>query len=390
MRSLLGISSALALTLAAGPFVRAAWSQAADDDLYGVPGATSETTPASSAPSSASSASDTLEAPAPDSAPDTVDAAVSAPAPAATPAPADTVRRPPRPPVVRETTINPMDTQRGGYRNPKKALFMSLMVPGLGQAYVGQSTFTYARAAFYFGTELTLGLMWYQFSVVKYDRQVKRYQAHADEHFSITKYEDALFLETPQPEAEFRALNPYRLSYCEAIQEDVSSQGQKSIRGCKEVYTTDATVIADYQFFADQYNDRDSSAAARGAMRDKFVSPVEFYQLIGGYQEFIAGWDDATGVLYTDSLIAGASANRDVYNAMRRKAQDYSRMQAWFIGGIVLNHIASAVDAALTARHNNKRLYGEEARWYDRTNLDGGLAFEQGRPRTYLTARLSF
>jgi hypothetical protein len=235
--------------------------------------------------------------------------------------------------------------------------------------------------------------MWYQFSVVKYDRQVKRYQKHADEHFSVTRYEERIFQETPQPEAQFRALNPYRLSYCEAIQEDVSVQGQKLIRGCKEVYSTDATVIADYQLFAGQYDDRfpgADSAALRGAARANFVSPVEFYQLIGGYQEFVAGWDDATGVLYTDSLIAGTSDNRDAYNAMRRKAQDYSRMQAWFIGGIVLNHNATAVDAAHTARHNKKRLNGAEARWYDRTNIDGGLAFEQGRPRTYLAARLSF
>ncbi|HLU69380.1 MAG TPA: hypothetical protein VKZ88_01280, partial [Fibrobacteria bacterium] len=53
MRSFPGILTALALALAAGPFARAAWSQAADDDLYGVPGAPSETTPApSTAPSS--------------------------------------------------------------------------------------------------------------------------------------------------------------------------------------------------------------------------------------------------------------------------------------------------------------------------------------------------
>lgn len=117
---------------------------------------------------------------------------------------------------------------------------------------------------------------------------------------------------------------------------------------------------------------------------------MEFYALVGAYQEFIAGWDDAMSVAYSDSGITGESANRDVYNAMRRKAQDYSKMQAWFIGGLVLNHIASAVDAALTARHHNRVLYEGEARWYDRVNLDGGLAFDRGRPMTHLSARLSF
>jgi hypothetical protein len=370
-----GMPAALALALAMGLAFTPAQAQSADDDLYGVPGEA----PVEVSPPPADSAEPVIQ-----------DAPLVAPT--FSPDPVDTVRTPetPRPRITRETTINPLDVQKGGYRNPKKALFMSLMVPGLGQAYVGQSAFTYARAAVYFGTEVTLGLLWYQYTVVKYDRQVKRYRAHADDHWSLGKYEDRLFQETPQPEGDFAAVNPFRSSYCDAVQSDLTLTGQKLNRGCKEIYTDDAAILSDYAFFAAQHDDQALDAAARSAARAAFADPIEFYALIGGYQEFIAGWDDAVGVGYSDTLITGTSANRDVYNAMRQKAQDYSRMQAWFIGGIVLNHIASAVDAALTARHNNKLLYEGEARWYDRVKMDGGLAFDQGRPRTHMTARLSF
>jgi hypothetical protein len=79
--------------------------------------------------------------------------------------------------------------KRGEYRNPKRALFLSLVVPGLGQAYVGQSTFNYVRAGAYFATEVTLGVLWYQYTVVKYDREVARYRRLADEHWDQRAYE---------------------------------------------------------------------------------------------------------------------------------------------------------------------------------------------------------
>jgi len=75
---------------------------------------------------------------------------------------------------------------------------------------------------------------------------------------------------------------------------------------------------------------------------------------------------------------------------MRAQANRYARMQTWFLGGIVLNHIASALDAALTARNHNRSLYETESTWYDHLHFDGGLAFDQGWPKTNLKAYLTF
>ena len=393
------IGFALACALVVGPWAGSAFAQ---DDLYGVP----DTKPGTEKPPASAAPVETVASPKKiavvDSAPqpprvDTSAASVAPVVPAVVPAiPAPDSTKPSRPRVItRETTVNPLDTRRGTYRNPKKALFMSLVVPGLGQAYVGQSTFNYSRAALYFGTDIVLGAFWYHYTVVKYDREVKRYRRYADTHWSQGAYENAAFSASVDP--SFVDVNPYRAAYCDAVQRHGHGiAGEEALyNGCLDILDPADASGAPYQNFRAQYDDsRWFGAGAApdsvGMRRAGYSDRVDFYALIGRYQEFVGGWDDVTGLAYSDSAVSGTSANRDTYAAMRGKAQDYSRMQAWFIGGIALNHIASAIDAAITARRNNKRLYDGEASWYDRIGLDGGMAFEGGRPFTRMTATLSF
>jgi hypothetical protein len=312
------------------------------------------------------------------------------------------VPRAPRPRITRETTVNPMDVQRGSYRNPKKALFMSLIVPGLGQAYIGQSTFNYVRAALYFTADVTMGYLWYDYSVVKYDKQVKQYRAFADQHWRQASYEDKIteMVGTVTDQTYFERFNPSRVNYCAAVQPNEGA-GAALYSGCVSPYNN--AFDTEYANFKTTYaGDVDGQGnvdvAATAARRAAFPGDVEFYEMIGRDQEFLYGWDDAladpgvpTGFDLADTAWVGTSVNRDRYNAMRQTAKDYSRMQTWFLGGIVLNHIASAVDAAITARRHNRVLYEDGgARWYDKVNLDGGMAMDLGRPRTYLTAYLSF
>jgi hypothetical protein len=223
---------------------------------------------------------------------------------------------------------------------------------------------------------------------------VKRYRRYADTHWSQGAYEDAAF--DASAAETFADLNPYRTAYCEAVVSR-NSGGQELYNGCVNLLDPDSAAGTAYQNFKVTYDE----AARFGAnppvdsvsrLRAGYADRVDFYALIGRYQEFVGGWDDVepNPPTYGDSTITGTSAHRDAYAAMRGKAQDYSRMQAWFIGGIALNHIASAIDAALTARRNNKHLYEAQTRWYDRVGVDGGLAFQGGQPFTRMTARLSF
>jgi hypothetical protein len=360
---------------------------AASEDPYAVettpPRDTAVLTPSDSA-AAASAAADTAVA-----APDTASVAdtVAAPESDAVPEP----EKKQRPRLTRETTVNTMDDMKGRYRSPKKALFMSLLVPGLGQAYVGQSAFNYARAVAYLGTDVALGIFWYHYVVVKYDRKVKQYRGFADENWRQGKYEDSMQVVSDAVTSDqFKQINLFRESYCDAVQDQSSTAGNSLYQGCLDPKANSAG----YDLFRASHDDQNWQPDSVAAWRGKFPRLFDFYELIGKEQEFVAGWVDAQGVSYNisgDSItISGTSELRDQYIGMRATANRYARMQAWFLGGIVVNHIVSALDAALSARHHNKALYQTETGLLDRMRLDGGLAFDGVWPRTRVAAIFTF
>jgi hypothetical protein len=57
---------------------------------------------------------------------------------------------------------------------------------------------------------------------------------------------------------------------------------------------------------------------------------------------------------------------------------------------MVLNHIVSALDAALAAHFHNKSLYQTDLGWWDKLRLDSHVAWEGGAPRPTVSASLTF
>jgi hypothetical protein len=295
--------------------------------------------------------------------------------------------------VVRETTVNTLNSVRGQYRSPKQALFMSLIVPGLGQAYVGGSAFNYIRAFSYFAMDIALGYGWYNYVHVKHDRKVKQYRAFADTTWSITAYEDSLASRFPQDlnQAEtFYNANFLRENYCGYILNQYESKTTQALyRGCTD-YVTDSNYTAELGDFRRTFDDSKLSPAEISAQRAAFYSTFDFYEIIGKEQEFIVGWKDVKNVVYKDTGVAADSPNRERYVQMRRTAERYSQMQAQFLGGMVANHIISAIDAALSARLHNRYLYETSTTWYDRIRLDTRTAFAGTDMHSWVGAYFTF
>jgi len=295
--------------------------------------------------------------------------------------------------IVRETTVKTIDELKGRYRSPKKAMFMSLIVPGLGQAYVGHSWFNYARGATYFLTDVVLAYGWHYYVGTKQDREVTKYQAFADSNWRQYKYEDSV--ETYKERSA--TLNLHRESYCDYVQSTSTEKGKLLHGGC-----ADPAKSSEYSAFKNEYDDKNESTADVSKLRAAFPNSQQFYELIGKENEFITGWLDAPAMKSNDSAwyavdkdgnatkILATTANQQAYIAMRAQANDYARMQAWFLGGMVFNHIVSAVDAALTARYHNKALYQTETSCYDRVHLDSRIAWDGLAPAPSLTASLTF
>ncbi len=295
--------------------------------------------------------------------------------------------------VVRETTVNTLNEIKGHYRSPKQALFMSLIVPGLGQAYVGGSTFNYVRAVSYLAIDVALGFGWYQYVHVKHDRKVKQYRAFADTNWSITAYEDSLASRFPpeqnQTDAFLRA-NILRENYCGYIVYPYASKSAEALyRGCND-YVNDSNYNAELGDFRRTFDDSKLTPEQISAQRAAFYSAFDFYEIIGKEQEFIVGWKDVHDVAYQDTGVAAKSEDRDRYVSMRQTAERYSRMQALFLGGMVANHIVSAIDAALAARLHNRYLYETPTAWYDRLRLDSRMGFAGLDMRTWVGAYFTF
>lgn len=279
---------------------------------------------------------------------------------------------------VKVSKVNGIDEIKGKYKDPRKALFMSLVVPGSGQLYIGGSTFNNIRGGVYLALEAGLWTGWYYYSVHKYGKQVKKYKTYAKSHFSIGRYEggmrDLYYAGvTGGLEKTFRTRYlGSRESFCEAI------FGNASFRGCY-----DSEKLYDDASYQNTFV-KDPKRLGEEMKAVKFDNPDEVYSLIAT-DAYVLGWDDASDKQPVSALnlndpnasavTLGESEHRDEYRSLRKKANGYADMQAWFFGGLILNHIVSAVDAALTANAHNKTLYQEDLSWYDHLRLNGGFTF---------------
>lgn len=301
------------------------------------------------------------------------------------------------------------------YRSPRKAFFYSLMLPGAGQAYVGH----WARGAAYITLDAGMALGWWYYGIHKSDLKMTQARDYADAHWKQSKYESqykALYDGSGKDStvgSVLKTINPSRESYCASVY----GTGNVTYDACAEI-RPDSSVNNSYNLHWEASRfDLSTSAAANSQHRAAFSNSETFYSLIGQENEFVRGWDDvspsdneasAAGGLYAsikadyyDNLVDGnvdtkpvanpfgTSTAQGVYMSMRQKSNDYAKMKTWFLGGIILNHLISAVDAAFLAQSSNRSLYDMESRWYDGIQLWGGLAWT-GTPTTQAMAWIRF
>ena len=282
---------------------------------------------------------------------------------------------------VKVSKVHGIDEMKGRYKNPRKALFLSLLVPGAGQMYVGGTTATYVRGGVYMALEVLMWSAWGYFSVYKYNQQVDKYKKFAKEHYSIGRYESAMYDLYHNMGGNVYSttfINRYmgtRKSFCEAI------YGDATYGKCYQ----ESSLYDDDLTHRNNFNDKNKSLGDEmKGLRHSINNESELFQLISE-GVYVRGWDDATEVsidnLHLDeedyeTVPLGESEHLNKYRSMRRDANDYADMQALFIGGLILNHIVSAVDAALTANAHNKVLYEEDVSWYDRLHFDSGVSFK--------------
>lgn len=273
------------------------------------------------------------------------------------------------------------------YRSPKRAMFMSLLLPGLGQAY----TKRYWKTALFGVIEAAI----IGFSI-KYHKDAKDKtedaRDFADDRFSYDKFEDyykdfetfagpesisvdditILFGDTlANYTAKYKDIATksheykYRQEFDRDIQYDIFVQGWKD---CEPPFYPDdgfdTTVkIGSYSF--ESYNS------------DTTWMLNMFKELGDGTKKLIS------------SGVFGYSPDQNTYNHMISLSNRYDRIAKNLLFFLVANHMASAIDAFISARAFNDRLMNEKSVW-QRINIDHQIAFTQTGVTSQLGIRVRF
>jgi len=267
--------------------------------------------------------------------------------------------------TVNVSRVHSLDNAKGTYKSARRAMFMSLIVPGSGQFYVGGQPRN-IRGAFYLAEEIALITGLYYHSVYKYDKQVEKYQNFAKTYFSVGQYEKAM--------AGIRVYDPDKQKLFQ------TNYGSERDNYCKAIYNPNAggseshCVLFTYSYdFYIQNQEKVNNW--------HFYDASAFYRTIAS-EDFILGWEgvEANPMAEIEAnseepvrIWLGKSEYYNQYVSMRKKATDFADRQAIFLGAIILNHIISAIDAALSAKAHNNSLYEEKISFLDRIRLNSNF-----------------
>jgi hypothetical protein len=202
------------------------------------------------------------------------------------------------------------------YKSPKRAFVYSLLIPGWGQKYAGSHAI---KPLFFLAAEAGLWMGYFMYHNDG-NKKTDEYEAFADLHWALGRVIDPEIVDTAN-------VDP-RQSYTGWL---------------AEVY---------------HVNDDDELDSLTHHVPD--VKNQQYYEMIGKYDQFRAGWDDywLDREKYDKQDSEGnfiyASPNRETYENMRKKANDLLDRANKFIIVSLVNHIASAIDAAFSAKRYNR------------------------------------
>jgi len=250
------------------------------------------------------------------------------------------------------------------YRSPRIAMLLSLLVPGLGQAYAR----SYVKAGAFGAAELaTIGVAIY-FNVMG-NNKYEEAKSFANDNYDVDRmkiYEGGLLAEFEKRIDDGRitdSMDRFPQDYGDTSFYEAARNGEsyyyESIRG---------------DYFTPGWKDSGPSLAeiltlsvgdtVRGADSSKYVlyyqNPAVENSATEAYFYLLTRIASSGAV--TEGIL-GYSSNQAKYNSMMEKSGSYYDAVNYTFYVLLLNHIASAIDAGFTARAYNARLLGQESVW---------------------------
>ena len=206
-----------------------------------------------------------------------------------------------------ELQSKPMADDMPTKKSPVLAGVLSAIIPGAGQIY--NEDYWVAAAFVVVEAALVTTAIVYD---NKGDDQTEYYEGYADENWSVVRY------------AEW--LNEYQNAEIDIDYDTPGLQPWERVNWNElNSYETGSHKLAPY-------------------------GEQQYYEMIGKYHQFSAGWNDYTGGP-NNALI---SPNFEYYSIQRGEANDYYNTASTAIVGIYINHLLAAAEAVWgAARFNN-------------------------------------
>lgn len=300
------------------------------------------------------------------------------------------------------------------YRSPRKAFFLSLLVPGAGQIYCG----SWIKATFFVATEVSLGVGWYEVAIVQAREKERQAEQYAALHWRQQRYDSTwvrLYQSGQLTATQIQSTAPNRQSLCDAIYGP--STGNPNVDNPRGACLDTSSAHADYTNYSKQFSVGGTTSAPPNWSQDSVTAfrshnikdLTAFYNVIGT-QDLATGWEDNPDEMTVSDIQAyakalddratnpsalvtnpwGVSAMQNYYLGLRSRSDQLARMQKWFLGGMILNHLAAAFDAALQAGRMNRELLQLQTTWLDGLDVQGGLAWTSTIPAMQARVDWSF
>ena len=266
-----------------------------------------------------------------------------------------------------------------------KAMFMSVVIPGSGQIYLEK----WKRAVIYGLVEVLAIGSWYRYDDF-YNEGQKQYRDFAEQNWSFSQWVKDYYNWSSDMN-EFNPIFVDELGHYPSISDGshyVSFHWDSPDAGYQRfIKTTDDHFTDVYKYLCgngsvgmqschDDINDIESKVEAHNI---EIIRDHNFYENIGKYDGFFAGWTDNSEIYSyeknTGELLAYSPGKWHYRKNLFEKAEEYYAIAGYAMSLLLTNHVVSAVDALLTAKlYNNMDL--TIAPYYDSRNKWGVGGFK--------------
>ena len=243
--------------------------------------------------------------------------------------------------------LPPGDEEEGSRKSPWLAGAMSLAVPGAGEFYSQH----YLRGALFVAAEAASWFFHISYGK-KGDNQEVLFEAYANQHYSVVRYANW-------------TLNHLNILSSGGTLPYNSDQYAQSIYGTTTLPDPSKVPppFSDVNWDALNAMESDIGSIPGSGYSHQlpFYNTQQYYELIGKYNEFSRGWDDASPSDPRDNIVPLVSTSSEmfIYHDMRAQANNYYDVATTFASVIVANHILSAIDAFWAATQYNGALHAD-------------------------------